>query len=511
MSLFAKDSSQSLGTQLLRSLTSGFLFTGLGNFCLFLGQVLIARILSREDYARFAVCVSFVALFSLLADLGLSSLITRLLSKASEEARRGSADRRGEILGSALFVRGVMSVIASCIILIVGSQIYSPSMVSGMAILLLSLLISSRLLVIRSIGESMLRSVGKFHKVAMFVAIDSAAFALLLFAGKYLALSLEGVLWCYVLCNLPGFILLVYTNSRLMKAQDIHLRLSVKDIKELLKAGVPFMLATMFLTIHAQIDNLLLDRLSTPFEVSNYAAIMRLNAAFVAIPMVLTAIIAPEITKLLVRGDNQKCQRLTDLSVRALTVVSILIALTLYLQGQQLVPFLLGSKYASASSLLAWTGYLLVPIFLSTLLMESNTAGGHYWYPVVYTLVIMVLVIAGDLILIPLMGARGAIVSKLCAISAGMVILLFLSRNAPYLQSGKIFLTLFKAYLAACLTAFVFCPLLYDLMPDWIVTFLGLLLFIALARLSLLFRFSELTSFVTRIIVDDKTLEPINN
>src|ERR1051326_1882516 len=94
--------STSLSRRMVRGVAASFILTALSYGFLFLGQLLIARVLSRSEYAQYTVSISFVALFALFADLGMNPLFTTLFARAREHAVDGLRDERGTILGSAI-------------------------------------------------------------------------------------------------------------------------------------------------------------------------------------------------------------------------------------------------------------------------------------------------------------------------------------------------------------------------------------------------------------------------
>jgi len=423
---------KSLGTRLMRGTAGGFFFTILSNGFLFVGHLLIPRILTRVEYAQFAVSISFVAMTALIADLGINALITRLLAEAEEAARSGEHDRRGSILGSALALRGIMSLVVVAIVLTIAPFLYTAKMVATMTILLLTLLISSRIIAIRAIADCALRSRSKYYLAALFALIDAITFSIVLFYGQYRSLELTTIVWIYTLCNVPGFCISVIAMARWIRKEEIKLHVNLNSVKGMLRLSLPFSLCTAFVTIHTQIDSILLDKLSTPMEVSSYGATIRLFSAVIPVATVLGSITAPEITKLLHRQDDQRSRLLVDLSLRFLLVAGAGVALILAVASNSLMLILLGPKYASSATLFAWSGWLLVPIFITTFLIESSAAAGKFWFPTIFAVIAMVSVVIGDVLLIPSLGARGAMLSKFVAVSLGGVVLVWLSRNSSY-------------------------------------------------------------------------------
>ncbi len=425
------------GTRIVRGTISAFALNVLGYGFLFVGQLLIARLLSRVEYAEFTVSISFVAIMALVADLGMSPLFTRLFAEAEEHVLAKGEDRRGILLGSALALRVGLSLLVAVLVVLLAPMLYPAVMFHYMAVLLIALLISSRLVVVRSVGDAVLRGRGKYYLSTLFGFFDAVAFALLMVFATFRHFTLDEVIWIYVLCNVPGFVMLIRSIARWTRREHITLRVDVHAMRDMLQLSIPLALGTAFLTIHTQIDNILLYHLSTPIEVSNYGATIRLSAAMSPISLVLAAVTGPELTRLLHRGDAVRARQLTDISLRLLLVSGIAIALVVTSMADFIVPLLLGHKYISASSLFIWTGWMLLPIFIGTLLMEVSIAANRAWFMTANAGIAMVAVIIGDLLLIPIYGAVGAMASKLIAVSLGAGLIVWLSRNSGYLDAGR--------------------------------------------------------------------------
>jgi O-antigen/teichoic acid export membrane protein len=440
---------QSSGARIVRGTLSAFTLNVLTYGCIYIGQVLIVRLLPLSEYAQYTVSISFVAILSLVADLGMNPLFTRLFAEAEEDVSAHRQDRRGILLGSALVLRILLSVITAFLLFIIAPLLYPTAMVHTMSILVISLIISSRMLIVRSVGESVLRGRGKYYLVAWFTLFDAIAFALLMMLATYRHVHITEVMWVYTLSNIPGFFMLAWSIWKWVQKEKITVQVKLSSMVDMVKTSLPLALGTAFLTIHTQIDNLLLDKLSTPQEVSSYGATIRLSAAMAPFSLVLAAVTAPELTKLVRREDHSRAEQLTSTSLRLLLVVGAAIALIVTALSGMIVPLMLGAKYASASSLLIWTGWMLIPIFIGTLLMDVSIAAGYTWFMTANAGICMVAVVIGDLILIPIHGAAGAMASKLIAVTLGAGVVIWLSRNTGHLDSVRFASALVRTGLAA--------------------------------------------------------------
>ncbi len=448
-----------LGARIARGATAAFGVNVLAYGFLFAGQILIARLLSQMEYAEFTVSISFVAILALVADLGMNSLFTRLFAEAEEDVANGGEDRRGLLLGSALTLRVALSVLVAVFFFVVAPMLYPAGMVDTMSILLLTLLISSRMLIVRSVGEAVLRGRGKYYIAAWFALFDSIAFAVLMLLATSGHAHLEQVVWIYTLANVPGFFMLAQSIGRWLRREHIRLRVTLRAMRELLHASLPLAFGTAFLTIHTQIDNLLLNKLSTPMEVASYGATLRLSAAMAPFSLVMAAVTGPELTRLVRRADHGRSRQLTSISLRLLLVIGAAIAIVVTTMSGIIVPLVLGAKYSAASSLLIWAGWILIPVFVITLLMELSIATGHSWFMTTTTGVAMATLIIGDLILIPTYGSTGAMASRLASVAVGAGVILWLSRNSTYLDVRRFTFGILRTGLSVCLALLSFAAL----------------------------------------------------
>jgi O-antigen/teichoic acid export membrane protein len=487
------------GTRILRGALSGLLLNILAYGFLFAGQIIIPRILSITDYASYTVSISFVAIIALFADLGMTPMFTRMFAEAEEAVASGNTDRRGILLGSALTIRIAASALVSIAVILLAPQIYASDIAHCTVILLLTLLISSRIQIIRSVCDAVLRGRGKYYLAASFALIDAIVFAGLLVYGASKSLTLTEVIWIYTLSNLPGFLLIVIVIYRWMQQNNLRLGISIELCQKMFRMAIPLSFGTAFLIIHNEADKLLLDKLSTPFEVSGYGATIRLLAAAVPLPLVLAAVTAPEVTRLLMRNDLKRSRRLTGLALRLLLTIAGAIALLVTVAHQEMIVLILGAKYASASPLLTISSWMLFPIFLAWYMCEISIAAGEFRPWTIYNAIAMILVIAGDFALIPSYGAAGAMFSKLTAIGIGCGVLIYLQRHAQYLDAKEAISSLLRVLLSVLAALMIFFVLSTLHWNAWIESGIILLVFLSMIHTTRVISLHDIIGFTKRI------------
>ncbi len=448
------------------------------NLLLYVGQLLIARRLLREEYATFSVVVSYVSIAALFADLGLTGFFIRKFAEAQTLAASGRADMRGELLGSFLAFRIGVSLIVSIAALVIARILgYPQDILHLMLIMLVTLFISSRLLVVRSVGEAFLRGHNKYQIVALFTAIDAFVFAgALYFSAK--SFSLENAVWIYSFCHVPGFILLFGLIFRYSRSIGFKLRVRVHFLKEMIVQGFPLILSTLFLTTHSQADILLINGLSTPKEVSAFAAGLRILTATVFIPAVFSAVIGPSVTQAVVTGSYDTIRGTLDRALRLLLLGALAIAVVLSVSSDSILAVLFGSnKFADAAPLVIVFGWTFIPICFGAFITDIAVAEGKFWVVTFHTGFLVVASISCDLLLIPGNGAFGAAIAKCIAVSLGSIFVFFISAKLHVFVRRQMILLFTKLAGTTILTLGIIFAVQYLHLPTVMQMFIVLISF----------------------------------
>jgi len=448
---------RSLSSSVIQSASSGLVLSLLCNICLYVGNLLIARGLTRDAFAEFNIVISFVSLLALIADLGLSPLFVRSFAQAEAATRHGEKDKRGTLLGTLLILRVVLSIIVCGAVWGLAPVAgYAAHTVSLMMVMLSTLFISSRLLIVRAVTEAFVKAAGKYQMVVLFALLDAAVFATAVALFSIGGLTVEHAVLVYSLCHIPGMISLILYVRSILKKNNIHLGVDLSLIKEIGIQGLPLTLSTAFLTIHNQADPLLLDKLSTSYEVSAYGASFRLMSALIFIPVVVGGVIAPHITKLITLSDHERGQKLAHQGMKLVLAFAGGVALFLMGVADVFTNVLLGSQYKDAANLIRFLGWMFVPISFATLLTEIAIAEGRMWVSAVYTAVLVTITLIGDPLLIPGYGAWGALSAKFSGIVVGCTVLLYLFRRSTVIKHSHFLQVIGKLLGAMALGAFPF-------------------------------------------------------
>jgi len=474
----------------------------ISNFLLYVGHLIIARRLPRADYATFTVVISFVSLAALFADIGSTSHFVRKFAEAETLALEGKADERGKLLGSILGLRiGLAVLVSVAVMLLIPLLGYAPTTQHLILIVLTILFISSRLPIVRSVGEAFLRGHRKYHVVALFAAIDGLVFAGILFFYSGKILDLESAIWIYSFCHIPGFLLLIGFIYRHAKSAGFHLSFSFASIRSILHEGLPLIYSTIFITIYNYADPLLLDKLSTPQQVSAFGAGLRVLSAMIFFPLVFSSIIGPLVTQAVIKGEFTRIRSIIDRALRLLLLFSVLVALSISSAPTVMIHLLFGSdKYLDAAPIVMVFSWMFIPMCFGTFMTEVAIAEGKHWLSAVYMGALMIFAVSFNFLLIPMYGGLGSAIAKLLAVILGASILLSLSKVLDVLDRGLFIRFVVKIIIAVLLTCLLRYFLIRLNINEVIIAATVCSSFLILSFLSRALSLSEISSVVTSIV-----------
>lgn len=490
-----KNTTRSTSRDLITSLALNII----SNVVLYIGHLIIARRLLRDDYATFVVIVSFVSLSALFADLGLMGLFIRKFAEAEALAKAGKKDLRGELLGSILALKVILAILVSLVVLVILPFLGYPLETRHLVmIMLVTFFLSSRIVVVRSVGEAFLRAANKYHVVALLIVIDAITFTGLLFFSSDKILDMEAVVWIYSFCHLPGFVILTLIITKDIKSAGYRLHVNFNEIRLIVRESLPFILSTAFLTIHTQADLLLLDKMSSSNEVSAFGAGLRVLSAIIFLPVVFSAVIGPLVTKATVSMDFERVRSILDRSLRFLLSGSLLVAIILSVSSAEVMNLLFGSsKYSDAAPLVIIFGWAFIPMCLGAFVTDIANAEGKFWIPAIYTFIIMIISILGDILLIPHYGAYGVAIAKLTSLCIGCIALILAMNKLEVFNLRNVSVSILKLSFVALLSlAVIYLLSLWQLEPLFSLIIVLLTFFVSTVFICKIISLSEIRLFI---------------
>jgi len=358
-------------------------------------EVWVARYLGPEQFGLFSYAGSFVAIFTIIATMGIDGILVRELVKDEKSTN--------ELLGTAFWIHIVgailVFIVLTMVIYFVPSHDYNTNV-------LIYIMTSATIFHSFSVIDTYFRAKVSskyimYASTATILIISSVKILLIIYKAPLIYFAWVIVFQSIVLaCSLLYF---YYKNN--FSVMDWSF--DIGKAKQLLRDGWPLILSGVVTAIYMNTDRIMIKELIDIESVGQYAAASKISAAWYFIPMIISSSLFPAIIKSKQQGEQlyyNRLQKLYDLVV----LIAFFIALPITFLSGWIIDLLYGNAYAGASDVLVihiWTG-----IFIALWVVASKwfTIENYLQNVMVRTLMGAILNIILNFILIPRYGVVGA-------------------------------------------------------------------------------------------------------
>jgi len=362
--------------------------------------VWIARYLGPEQFGIYNYAIAFVALFTALSTLGLDHIVVREIVR--------QPDKKDEIVGSALLMRFLASVITVVLISIIIILLRPDDALTRLMVLIIaSAMIFQSFEVIDFWFQSQVQS--KYTVLAKNVAF-------LFISGVHIGLILsEASLIAFAIARLGEMFLFAvglvflyrYSGSALRK-----LRFRLKQATHLLRDSWPLILSGIMIMLYMRIDQVMLGEMIGDASVGIYSAAIRLTEVWFFIPTAILISVFPNIIETKKKNEGLYYRRLQRLYT-LLTWIAIIIAILIMFIAKPIINVLYGSEYIEASSVLVISIWAGVFVFQGLARGKWFLAEDLQKFAYIFTGIGVIINVILNLLLIPRYGATGAAIATL--------------------------------------------------------------------------------------------------
>ncbi len=302
--------------------------------------VWIARFLGPQQFGLWNYSIAFTSLFSGMATLGLDSIVVRELAKYPEQ--------KNELMGSA-FVLKLLGGVIAFIVTISAISIISPEKTLTIKLVSISAagFIFQSLNVIDFFYQSKVKS--KYPVIAAncaFTLITLVKIILIVKSASLLSFAWTGL---GEVALTAIFLVVSYKNDH----NEIRSwKYDNQTAKELINGSWPLILSSIAVMIQARIDQVMLGGMIDNEELGQYSAAMRLIEIFAFVPVIIVSTLAPYITRGKMTSEALYYEMLLG-AYRVMFVVFLIVAVPIFLFGQQIVDLFFGDAYKRAGFLLS--------------------------------------------------------------------------------------------------------------------------------------------------------------
>ncbi|WP_066972090.1 flippase [Methanobrevibacter filiformis] len=327
----------------------------------FVWIILIARYLGVGDFGVLSFATAFGGIVQIFTDLGLSTYITRELSRNPESTKK--------IISNSIPLKIVISTIIFILTFIILNLIgYDKLTIEVTLIITLQTIFMSMGYLFNGVFQA--------HEKMKYQAIGILINTILMFVGFlvgiFLDLGIISIALVYLIGSIITLIYLYYKTSTKIVSPKIEINKS--SWNNLIKSSMAFGLITVLTTLYFMIDTIMLSFMKGEVAVGTYSAAYKFIMVFTTVYTVYTYVIFPLMSKL--HKNSKELLKVTyEKSIKYLLILILPIAILVSFYAKDLVLLVYGQEYASSAIVLVILIWNMIFLFVngaSTSLLNST-------------------------------------------------------------------------------------------------------------------------------------------
>ncbi len=299
---------------------------------------LLTQYLGQEGFGQYTIITTFLGIFGVMADMGLSIIAIQMMSEQPE--------KEGDIFNTVLSIRIVTALIALGIAPFIALLFpYTGIVKVGIALTFLSFFFSSLIQLFTALFQ---------QRVAMvFPSYADAVGRLILLGGVIAAMvfhrGLYEILIITVLANATQCLLL-YIKAR--KIFPITIAIDRAIARDVFTRSWPIALSVTFNLIYLKADILILSLFRPEGDVGLYGASYRILEVLVTIPMMFMGITLSSFANAWAQKDYARFSRYLQKSFDAMIIIAVPLVVGTIIVAPDLMTFISGKEFAVSGQIL---------------------------------------------------------------------------------------------------------------------------------------------------------------
>jgi O-antigen/teichoic acid export membrane protein len=355
----------------------------------------IASALGQEDYGKFVLAFSLVALFMPVCTLGLRAVQVRDMAADRDNAL--------ELFGKYFVLSMVLSCVAYALLVVVVNSLDYPPITK------IVIYIAGLNLFFKTVSTTFFGTFQAYERMQYIAYINFISGALL---------TLFSVLAIYFGYRLVG-ITVVYAGGTvvLFVAIAIYYRIHFRTLRlsfdrafwmESIKKGFPFFLAAMIWMLNLRIGIVLLSKMSGDAAVGVYGAAFNIVSRLYVFPDSIGTAIFPTIAFLYAQKDMAELRNLCEKFLRYVLLMGLPVATGLAVLSPQVIDLIYGDQYTDSATVLTIMS-CGIPFLFTIGLLGFGLGAVHLQSKVLTANIVSVVVnIVATALLIPFLHENGA-------------------------------------------------------------------------------------------------------
>lgn len=361
-----------------------------------------ARVLGASGYGTLSYILSLAGFFTIFADIGVSSILTRETAKNPEEEDR--------YFSTVAVIKLVLLIFTAALIVFIAPY-FSKIPEAKMMVPFVALLIFFDGL--RDLSVAFFRGKEKMELDAIVTVSTNFFITLFGFISLYFWVSYKSLFIAYIVASFCGFLIAAYfLRGKWLK---IKRNFSKQLVIPITKSAWPMAVGGMIGSFLFNVDVVMLGWWRPDYEIGFYSAAQRIVGLIYNIPGLLAAAIFPMFSRYIRIGDNDKISSLSSRTITILLMAAIPIIIGGILLRDQVVKLVYGPGYAASANVFSIMIISIIVIFPFSILNDLVFAYDKQKKMLKYSFIAALTNIALNFLLIPYYGIIGATIATTLA------------------------------------------------------------------------------------------------
>jgi O-antigen/teichoic acid export membrane protein len=361
-----------------------------------------ARVLGASQYGVFSYVLGLAGFFTVFADVGVTSILTREVAKNPKES--------GRYFATTFWIKLALLVVTALAIVFIAPRFSNMQAALSLIPFVAILAIADGL---REFGVAVFRAKEKMELEALVMVVTNAAIA----AAGFIALAYYptagGLTVSYVASATAGTLVAVFMLRR--EFLTVFSSFARELVKPVVAAAVPLAGFSIIGSFMFNVDLIMLGWWRSAADVGFYSAAQRIVQVFYAVPAILASAMFPVISRFAAQRASDKERTLVERGASAMFLIALPLVVGGALLASPLISFMYGSAYASAARVLQILLLTTLAIFPGTLLSNFMLAHNKHFKLAPAVVAASLANVGLNFILIPPLGIIGAAVATVGA------------------------------------------------------------------------------------------------
>jgi O-antigen/teichoic acid export membrane protein len=328
--------------------------------------IIIARLLGPGGYGLYTLCWVLPALLASVADLGISSALTRYGASLRWE---GKYSKLASMIRSGIIFNFVLGVVATFLVLLFSNQLAKFALNRqsiGSLVALASVTIFLQCLFTLTYNGFV--GLDRMERGALMVVLREATKLIvapvLVIVGFGVAGAIAGQVVGWVFASTLG-VAFLFSCRRILKQAPTKIA-SVEgmrpDLEMMMRYGLPLYAGNLLVVVFTQYQNIVLAFFTSNIEIGNFSAAVNFAALINVVSTPIVTALFPAFSKLDLQTARDDLRKMLELSVKYTSLLILPMTVAISTLSKDLTGAVYGSAYGSASTYLT----LYVCLFLLT-------------------------------------------------------------------------------------------------------------------------------------------------